>query len=389
MTCKTTNNSNSVTQYYYEKAPCNQSTWGTGTLATGSRKVTVGMNTPGFRRLLAKRALLPFTDFAQIEESVTASGSHDYGTTDGSCACMPCRHYWGDALYGTAPHGFTFLDNASNMCNAVSGILKDISSVTATNAAANAWGIGFDGLTFLAELRSTLDMFHRRLLTPFLKWVLDNRARAEREGWENPWLEWRYGWRTLYYDIRDFTKAMNRTQKSFERVRGSATGSAPSSTTVTLLPAPSSVFDGNLVMTVEKTIHCKASYIADAYVPRMHFDPIVTAWELIPYSFVVDWFINIGDYIKALRMQSIATASVAGVGSLVTVNTSVYADVHVKTGSVYGYNWSGSINYTFNSTVLHTFRTPSSATVPPSFNPRLNLERAIDAIALLRQIFKR
>lgn len=29
------------------------------------------------------------------------------------------------------------------------------------------------------------------------------------------------------------------------------------------------------------------------------FSPLETAWELIPFSFVVDWFVNIGDWVKA------------------------------------------------------------------------------------------
>jgi hypothetical protein len=28
-------------------------------------------------------------------------------------------------------------------------------------------------------------------------------------------------------------------------------------------------------------------------------DPLTTLWEIVPYSFIVDWFVNIGDLVKA------------------------------------------------------------------------------------------
>jgi len=41
----------------------------------------------------------------------------------------------------------------------------------------------------------------------------------------------------------------------------------------------------------------------------------ITAWELIPFSFVVDWFVNFGDYIQALTPK----LGIKGLSSWTTV----------------------------------------------------------------------
>lgn len=36
---------------------------------------------------------------------------------------------------------------------------------------------------------------------------------------------------------------------------------------------------------------------------QISFNPVQTAWELIPYSFIVDWFVNVGDVISSKSLQ--------------------------------------------------------------------------------------
>jgi hypothetical protein len=38
-------------------------------------------------------------------------------------------------------------------------------------------------------------------------------------------------------------------------------------------------------------------------------DPVPMAWELLPWSFVVDWFIPIGNYLAAKGLQTAITGS--------------------------------------------------------------------------------
>ena len=44
--------------------------------------------------------------------------------------------------------------------------------------------------------------------------------------------------------------------------------------------------------------------ILDSLWSLLKVNPFSTAWELVPLSFVVDWFVNIGDYITALTSHS-------------------------------------------------------------------------------------
>lgn len=110
----------------------------------------------------------------------------------------------------------------------------------------------------------------------------------------NSWLELQYGWLPLLSDIhsaleaydyeRDLTKVVYRSRSTTrQEVIGDQLG--------------------NLAQT-EYTVKLKA-YVRETGRPAFSIvNPVTIAWEVLPWSFVVDWFIPVGDYLAAASFFS-------------------------------------------------------------------------------------
>jgi hypothetical protein len=100
-------------------------------------------------------------------------------------------------------------------------------------------------------------------------------------------------------------------------------------------------------------------------------NPVQIAWELIPYSFVVDWFFSIGDYLAALDALTGVSRARA---QRIYKGTSTYA------GLARGARMSAGA-YQRSDLSL----TPD----PPRWDPSPTWKRIVDSLALARQRFSR
>lgn len=192
------------------------------------------------------------------------------------------------------------------------------------------------------------------------------------------WLELQYGWLPLISDVHEAAKAyesltsgarVNSVTESIQKEwRGNASCSA----------ANYSCY-GN-VQENQRYIYEMTETLST---PRSLglTDPASVVWELIPYSFVVDWFVPIGDYLANLntiprlsgRFLHIQTRRFSG--SSIEVNAAPYRYTKKPTGS---------------SKYIYMKRTVSAAlTVPkPGFNSipdAMSPSRIYNAIALVVQ----
>lgn len=116
-------------------------------------------------------------------------------------------------------------------------------------------------------------------------------------------------------------------------------------------------------------------------------NPLGWAYELTTLSFVLDWFVNIGNYLQMLE-QSLG----AGLKFVHGYESTLFGSI--DTGELKGSHKdsSGNVNSTFSCpyreeyinqsrTVLQTFPTPYA----PSFEVKLGWQRCISAAALLNQ----
>lgn len=197
------------------------------------------------------------------------------------------------------------------------------SMLSLQRALARAQTDAWDALTFAAEFRSTLETvigLRSRCLRLFDRLISTVASRAKRTSKgvdiaklvSEVWLELRYAWRPLIYDIEDINEAIQRLQAGVEtplrraydtEKAHSEKSSSTASTTITVGAAGSLGYAGYAIRqdstsSVEISLHSSVGVWVTTRVATMA-DPLVTAWELIPYSFVLDWFISVGDMLAA------------------------------------------------------------------------------------------
>lgn len=183
--------------------------------------------------------------------------------------------------------------------------------------------VQMSGPTFLGELRETVHMVRspaKTLRDGVMDYfsVLKKRARgsnnAKRRILADTWLEYSFGWRPLFHDIQDGCKAYKNVMDRVVTQSVRASGLAESASTSGALVGPnwSGFQNYHLERQINKTttrfiVGLKGntygpSQTLEAMTNSFGFIPsefFPTAWELIPYSFLVDYFTNIGDLISA------------------------------------------------------------------------------------------
>lgn len=190
------------------------------------------------------------------------------------------------------------------------------------------------------------------------------------------WLELQYGWKPLLSDVAEAASAF------------SALSDPPRVSRITVSQTHKRTYNGSLSpsnytangpLRATERITCELSESLSAPRSLGLLDPLSVAWELMPYSFVVDWFIPIGSYLENLNTIPSLT------GRFMTSRFLSYKNTLSNTGSV-GYY----VGATGRSSHIRFSRTISSS-LPvqrPSFKP---LDKALspshiwNGLALLQQ----
>lgn len=211
------------------------------------------------------------------------------------------------------------------------GSYSDLANQAAVRAKANLHSKGMDLLTTASEAHKALAMLIglRRSLMQAVTTV-SGQARLIAKGkngspltlWKEfsrLWLEGRFGWRILYYDIRNIIDYMENMNNAKRHTFGTGTGSQ--------------TYRSNTTYTTRETkVDVKVGYAAilDPSIPGYMNIPN-TAWELVPFSLVLDWFFGIQNWILAFTQ---APANVRPVPSssyqVVTITNSVSAQAKVE-----------------------------------------------------------
>lgn len=302
-------------RYGYHRPNCVSGWTQTSATTTYSGKVVTktitDVETPAFHHLLECGAILPFNPVlieTRGEEYIFGDGVHSSGW-NGTCYT---DYSSGKALMALVGQVYPpALDDE---------IIDQVVNAAIADAKAAAW----DELTFLAELRQTISLFRDTYHAVNLyavraaRWAVNVlRQRNPRSFttenfrhslglliklFNQKWLEYRYGWRPLMFDLQNACNAFVAGLHVGSVVRGKAkvvTDLADSRVVVSTA--------GSLTCTEVFTISGTRTYRGRAYgkvtnaaLATTGFDPLVTAYELMKYSFVLDWFLDVGTWLQAV-----------------------------------------------------------------------------------------
>jgi len=299
-----------------------------------------------------------------------------------------------------------FLTEATNI--AQSKLFKKLSSDL--NLAVDL----LEGGKTIAMLRDTLRF--RTLLYDFLKkLVVPRRAlkRGSRKGLSpsqirldyatSKWLEYRYGWMPIYSSIYG---AMEELQKTFRTDNALSVRSQGSVSKTFTSTSGNGEINTPKIVTTTKT-STRAQYIMFFCVPPestisnwTSLNPVGIAWELIPLSFVFDWFLNVGKYLDELETyvrfassfrfgqltQSGLTETVSTTDGVSDLGFTYFPNGFLAGGS--GINSKHTISKYRQS---HLNRLVSGFPFPslPRLTANFNGDRIIDAASLIQQIVVR
>lgn len=344
-------------------------------ISGAKRRYKQGFSIPGYHEKVSKGQLLPHTSFKQVDwEAFYNGGSYNH-TDTGNGKVYNVSSWKGTNRFNSA---WRTLDFFEYDCDPTEDPPQQVPDYFLQQAAARIYSSGFDALTASAEAKRTVQQFKgvtRRIVELARQFSHKRAAKL--------WLEGRYGWRTLAFDIRDLHSALTEFDEKREIWSERAGLSTAQQSTEVIGTASNNKLKFELERTVSHQWSLRGSVTGLIKPSKFILDPYKTAWELVPYSFVLDWVYNVGIALDAMSFLRSASAWSASKGfeckSTVTYTCR-------DTGSHSGYTGSANCSYTY--TGVRQVRAPVN-TIPklPQVTNRpltWDLLRDLEALARTR-----
>jgi len=195
------------------------------------------------------------------------------------------------------------------------------------------------------------------------------------------WLEYQYGWLPLMSDMKSLYDVLGEGLQNALLLHSHHTAKTDKSLSGTRVNGTSTLTtDGKVDLMVKCKITGQLSAAAARNASRLGLtNPATIAWELVPFSFVVDWSIPVGNVLEALQ----ATRGTTFVGGSYTVASQAAMKLE------YRQNWTNIVQlpqgewfkYQMERTPYSSFPTPSLYAKSP-----FSTSHIVSAVALLRQL---
>lgn len=380
--------------------------WASATLkgfANGNSGKTVlasGTNPPGWRERIGKE-IVPYTE-RHVRGYTWFSSPSQVDTTYCYAPSSAYRVHW-DGI-GCCINSVTIPSPPA--------LYSDL-DVLLQKAWAEVNTTGWQVLVDLAERKETLELFTKardrytkRARKIFEKTAIyfKNTGRPVKcsrqkvaeftDVFSDVWLEKRYGWDQLVRSAEDIADAWRHWETPNEPIFVVGKEGATVSVT-TEIPSSNIVVQHASAYEVLKrerktSILARAKVIAlcrrefGAFATRgITINPFSTVYELIPYSFVADWFWNVGDIFAAHWPSAAFAGTTAAVSEKWTDEVEIEVDIKQNLASQP--RTSGTrATLSFRNQEYH--RTPrSDVPLALRYQPDLSPKRVMDAVGLIRR----
>ena len=198
------------------------------------------------------------------------------------------------------------------------------------------------------------------------------------------WLAISYGWVPLLNDVYEAAKAFE-VLTAAPRVTRLTVAKRVSAKQECSASPSSYKAPGNRVITMRYTVEITENTTSAPRSLGLH-DPLKIAWELVPFSFVADWFIPVGDYLNAVSTSPPFFDLKVRLGHKDELTSYTRGDFMI------GFTGLDPVNFSDQFKRIQVTRTPgfSVSTPPPKFKDLSEVystQRALNAVALAHQLF--
>lgn len=241
------------------------------------------------------------------------------------------------------------------------------------------------------KYRHAVELFGRKV--PSRNSLFKNDVKPSPTNLSNHWLEFSYGWRPLLQDVYGACEHLadsfyrNPPVRFVSRIQIDSDMPRDKVGFMTSFPYFDIFESDRNVVTYQIVVYCKVEDTFAQQASQLGLtNPLLLGWELLPYSFVVDWFLPVGDYLQRLTAtQGLVFHS----GTESYRQTRTYGISSLSTRKDVGY-WNGSmleqsiVETRKQRFVLSTFPKPPTPRLQKDF---LGVSRSLSGLALLTQAF--
>lgn len=212
--------------------------------------------------------------------------------------------------------------------------------------------------------------------------------RINPRNWSSNWLEYQYGWKPLLSSVYSAaSEIMKPARTGYITLQGRGSVTHNDRLTHAGFYGVPGVEHRSLSERSEYNVRFEIEKpsVLQQINNYTTLDPLLVAWELVPYSFVVDWFYNLGGYLQNMeqallymnrfRLGCVTDTQlnenmllVQGTKSLVTLNVKCYGEQRIKRRST-----------------LSSLPLPR----PPRVEAKLGWQRVVSAGSLIAELLKR
>ena len=288
-------------------------------LSQGVLQTTSDVVSPQFKKRSGKGELI-VNPYKSTRETQTGAGSYSRVRQVNLESCAATHAH--NEFDTKGPAAYYISTNGTRTTLSLSSLISDAEiasaiGVAATQAWASSAGHQAGILQDIAEMRQTLQMFTRPLssIQPLLKAMKSSQRKgvlkkskevavSSASSARNLWLQYRYGIRPLVSSVNGILSALKRPKGVHRQTyRGNYSVKRISST-----PGTFDAWEVRFSYTDNHTdtLYVRAGIVMEESISlptALGVDAgsmLALPWELVPLSFVADWFINVGSFLESL-----------------------------------------------------------------------------------------